>query len=71
MFVYRFHFLIHLLNIYSGNISPYSSGLAGASLTSTSVDISEASSSKLLWDEVRFYYVGWSYVKANRGHRKR
>ncbi|KAG6878625.1 hypothetical protein C0993_001148 [Termitomyces sp. T159_Od127] len=33
------------------NISPYSSGLPGASLTSTSVDPSTASS-KLLWDEV-------------------
>ncbi|KAG6862412.1 hypothetical protein C0995_011852 [Termitomyces sp. Mi166 len=34
------------------NISPYSSGLPGASLTSTSVDPSTASS-RLLWDEVR------------------
>ena len=44
-------FVILKTNI-TGNISPYSSGMAGASLTSTSVDISEASSSKLLWDEV-------------------
>jgi peptidyl-prolyl cis-trans isomerase-like protein 2 len=35
-----------------GNISPYSSGMPGASLTSTSVDPSQTTSSKLLWDEV-------------------
>lgn len=47
-------YLFYYLNTNTtGNISPYSSGMAGASLTSTSVDISEASSSKLLWDEVR------------------
>jgi hypothetical protein len=35
-----------------GNISPYSSGAPGASLTSTSVD-PQTQSSQLLWDEVR------------------
>jgi peptidyl-prolyl cis-trans isomerase-like 2 len=42
------------LNVFIGNISPYSSGLPGASLTSTSVDpqIAGGNSSKLLWDEV-------------------
>lgn len=37
-----------------GNISPYSNGLPGASLTSTSVDPTTNTSTKLLWDEVRF-----------------
>lgn len=36
----------------SGNVSPYSSGAPGASLTSTSVD-PQTQSSQLLWDEVR------------------
>lgn len=40
------------LTLISGNISPYSSGMPGASLTSTSVDPSQTTSSKLLWDEV-------------------
>jgi peptidyl-prolyl cis-trans isomerase-like protein 2 len=35
-----------------GNISPYSSGAPGASLTSTSVD-PQTQNSQLLWDEVR------------------
>ncbi|KAF7306818.1 Cyclophilin-type peptidyl-prolyl cis-trans isomerase [Mycena indigotica] len=33
------------------NVSPYSNGLPGASLTSTSVDPQAAASSKLVWDE--------------------
>lgn len=40
------------LHIGTGNVSPYSSGMPGASLTSTSVD-PQTASSKLLWDEVR------------------
>jgi hypothetical protein len=36
----------------SGNISPYSSGAPGASLTSTSVD-PQTATSRLIWDEVR------------------
>lgn len=39
------------LNITLGNVSPYSSGAPGASLTSTSVD-PQTQSSQLLWDEV-------------------
>lgn len=35
----------------SGNISPYSSGASGASLTSTSVD-PQTATSRLVWDEV-------------------
>jgi hypothetical protein len=35
----------------SGNISPYSSGAPGASLTSTSVD-PQTATSRLVWDEV-------------------
>lgn len=50
-----FPFYYHLycgsyLNI--GNVSPYSTGMPGASLTSTSVD-PQLSASKLVWDEVR------------------
>ena len=42
------------LILISGNVSPYSSGMPGASLTSTSVD-PQTASSKLLWDEVRLH----------------
>lgn len=35
------------------NVSPYSNGMPGASLTSTSVDPGTSGTSKLLWDEVR------------------
>jgi hypothetical protein len=35
----------------SGNISPYSSGAPGASLTSTSVD-PQTATARLVWDEV-------------------
>ena len=38
------------LNYFAGNISPYSTGAPGASLTSTSVD-PQTQSSKLVWDE--------------------
>lgn len=38
-----------------GNISPYSTGAVGASLTSTSVD-PHTQSSKLLWDEVKSFH---------------
>jgi peptidyl-prolyl cis-trans isomerase-like protein 2 len=34
------------------NISPYSNGMPGASLTSTSVDPAASTTSQLLWDEV-------------------
>src|ERR1700722_10303010 len=43
-----------------GNISPYSSGASGASLTSTSVD--PQASSKLLWDEVSHLLVKSSII---------
>ena len=39
------------------NVSPYSSGAPGASLTSTSVD-PQTQSSKLLWDEEDFFTSG-------------
>ncbi|KAF8973695.1 cyclophilin-like domain-containing protein [Flammula alnicola] len=52
------------------NISPYSSGMAGASLTSTSVDISEASSSKLLWDEEEIMFEDISKPLKGKGKEK-
>ena len=50
-FVLRSHYVRYAQHTI-GNVSPYSTGLPGASLTSTSVD-PQISSSKLLWDEVR------------------
>ncbi|KAH9486632.1 Peptidyl-prolyl cis-trans isomerase-like 2 [Psilocybe cubensis] len=52
------------------NISPYSSGLAGASLTSTSVDISQGSSSKLLWDEEEMMFEDISKPLKGKGKEK-
>ncbi|KAF9474094.1 cyclophilin-like protein [Pholiota conissans] len=52
------------------NISPYSSGMAGASLTSTSVDISETSSSKLLWDEEEIMFEDISKPLKRKGKEK-
>ncbi|KDR85314.1 hypothetical protein GALMADRAFT_234107 [Galerina marginata CBS 339.88] len=52
------------------NISPYSSGMAGASLTSTSVDISQASSSKLLWDEEEMMFEDISKPLKGKGKEK-
>jgi hypothetical protein len=46
-----FPFLPHSYHPGSGNISPYSSGAPGASLTSTSVD-PQTATSRLVWDEV-------------------
>lgn len=46
---------IYMLTSCLGNISPYSSGLPGASLTSTSVD-PQTQSAQLLWDEVSLFY---------------
>lgn len=39
------------------NVSPYSNGMPGASLTSTSVDPATTTASKLLWDEVSKAFV--------------
>ena len=44
-------FLPLCLSSWPGNISPYSSGALGASLTSTSVD-PQTATSRLIWDEV-------------------
>ncbi|KAG6832309.1 hypothetical protein H0H92_003542 [Tricholoma furcatifolium] len=51
------------------NISPYSSGLLGASLTSTSVDPSTASS-KLLWDEEELMFEAISNPVKGKGKEK-
>ncbi|KAK7059066.1 cyclophilin peptidyl-prolyl cis-trans isomerase Cyp8 [Paramarasmius palmivorus] len=54
------------------NISPYSSGLPGASLTSTSVDPQTASgnSSKLLWDEEELMFEEISNPPKGKGKEK-
>ncbi|KAF9569876.1 peptidylprolyl isomerase-like protein 2 [Agrocybe pediades] len=52
------------------NISPYSSGLAGASLTSTSVDRASAASSKLLWDEEEMMFEDISKPLKGKGKEK-
>ncbi|KAF9496086.1 cyclophilin-like protein [Pleurotus eryngii] len=53
------------------NISPYSSGLPGASLTSTSVDPqTSSSSSKLLWDEEELMFEDISNPPKGKGKEK-
>ncbi|ESK97969.1 cyclophilin family peptidyl-prolyl cis-trans isomerase cyp8 [Moniliophthora roreri MCA 2997] len=54
------------------NISPYSSGLPGASLTSTSVDpqIASGNSSKLLWDEEELMFEEISNPPKGKGKEK-
>ncbi|KAF8912974.1 cyclophilin-like domain-containing protein [Gymnopilus junonius] len=52
------------------NISPYSSGLAGASLTSTSVDVTQGASSKLLWDEEEMMFEDISKPPKGKGKEK-
>ncbi|KAF7799246.1 hypothetical protein EIP86_010478 [Pleurotus ostreatoroseus] len=51
------------------NISPYSSGLPGASLTSTSVD-PQTSSSKLLWDEEELMFEDFANPPKGKGKEK-
>ncbi|KAF8647909.1 hypothetical protein AX16_006441 [Volvariella volvacea WC 439] len=51
------------------NISPYSSGLPGASLTSTSVD-PQTASSQLLWDEEELMFEDISSVPKGKGKEK-
>ncbi|KAF9523614.1 cyclophilin-like domain-containing protein [Crepidotus variabilis] len=52
------------------NVSPYSSGMAGASLTSTSVDRAEVGSSKLLWDEEELMFEDISKPLKGKGKEK-
>ncbi|KAG6841924.1 hypothetical protein C0991_005104 [Blastosporella zonata] len=52
------------------NVSPYSSGLPGASLTSTSVDPSTTGSSKLLWDEEELMFEDISNPLKGKGKEK-
>ncbi|TFK36823.1 cyclophilin-like domain-containing protein [Crucibulum laeve] len=51
------------------NVSPYSSGMPGASLTSTSVD-PQTSSSKLLWDEEELMFEDISKPLKGKGKEK-
>ncbi|KAJ7038316.1 cyclophilin-like domain-containing protein [Mycena alexandri] len=51
------------------NVSPYSSGLPGASLTSTSVD-PQTSSSKLVWDEEELMFEDISNPLKGKGKEK-
>ncbi|KAJ7492732.1 cyclophilin-like domain-containing protein [Mycena latifolia] len=52
------------------NVSPYSSGLPGASLTSTSVDPQSAGSSKLVWDEEELMFEDISNPLKGKGKEK-
>ncbi|KAG6818032.1 hypothetical protein H0H87_009187 [Tephrocybe sp. NHM501043] len=52
------------------NVSPYSSGLPGASLTSTSVDPSTTGSAKLLWDEEELMFEDISNPLKGKGKEK-
>ncbi|KAG9314270.1 cyclophilin-like domain-containing protein [Chiua virens] len=52
-----------------GNISPYSTGAPGASLTSTSVD-PQTQSSKLLWDEEELMFEDISNPLKGKGKEK-
>ncbi|KAF8213161.1 cyclophilin-like domain-containing protein [Mycena galopus ATCC 62051] len=51
------------------NVSPYSSGLPGASLTSTSID-PQTSSSKLVWDEEELMFEDISNPLKGKGKEK-
>ncbi|KAG5647623.1 hypothetical protein DXG03_008976 [Asterophora parasitica] len=51
------------------NVSPYSSGMPGASLTSTSVD-PQTASSKLLWDEEELMFEDISNPLKGKGKEK-
>ncbi|KAF5384974.1 hypothetical protein D9615_001421 [Tricholomella constricta] len=51
------------------NVSPYSSGMPGASLTSTSVD-PQTASSKLLWDEEELMFEDISNPVKSKGKEK-
>ncbi|KAJ7225631.1 cyclophilin-like domain-containing protein [Mycena pura] len=51
------------------NVSPYSNGLPGASLTSTSVD-PQAASSKLVWDEEELMFEDISNPLKGKGKEK-
>ena len=52
-----------------GNISPYSTGLPGASLTSTSVD-PETETSRLVWDEEELMFEAISNTIKGKGKEK-
>ncbi|TEB39030.1 peptidylprolyl isomerase-like protein 2 [Coprinellus micaceus] len=52
------------------NISPYSTGLPGASLTSTSVDPNAQGNSKLLWDEEELMFEDISKPLKGKGKEK-
>ncbi|KAF6766522.1 peptidylprolyl isomerase-like protein 2 [Ephemerocybe angulata] len=52
------------------NISPYSTGLPGASLTSTSVDPNIAGNSQLLWDEEELMFDDISKPLKGKGKEK-
>ncbi|KAF9787205.1 cyclophilin-like domain-containing protein [Thelephora terrestris] len=52
------------------NISPYSNGLPGASLTSTSVDPTTNTNTKLLWDEEELMFEEFSNPLKGKGKEK-
>lgn len=54
---------------YTGNVSPYSSGMPGASLTSTSVDPT-LETSRLVWDEEELMFEAISNPPKGKGKEK-
>lgn len=58
-----------LLTRLAGNVSPYSSGLPGASLTSTSVDPT-TQTSRLVWDEEELMFEAISNPPKGKGKEK-
>lgn len=57
------------LTVYTGNVSPYSTGLPGASLTSTSVD-PQTETSRLVWDEEELMFEAISNPPKGKGKEK-
>jgi peptidyl-prolyl cis-trans isomerase-like protein 2 len=69
MFVSNGRCAVRFTDCRAGNVSVYSSGNTGASLTSTSVDI-QTMSSKLLWDEEEIMFEAISNPPKNKGKEK-
>lgn len=60
---------LHTLICSAGNVSPYSTGMPGAALTSTIVD-PNAQSSRLVWDEEELMFEALSNPPTGKGKEK-
>ena len=69
MYVIFTNILTASLIFVKGNVSPYSSGQAGASLTSTSVT-PQTGGSRLLWDEEELMFEALSNPTKGKGKEK-